>query len=328
MKWQDKFLPHPLNQGEQLTGLFCTNLTSWKAIQVTGDDKKSYLQGQITCDIVKLDPDKSTLGAHCDAKGKVWSIFRLFAHNQGYALLQHASAIDTALSEIKKYAVFSKVDISISNETVLGIAGSEVHDFIDNIAEGSGEVRQLRGGNGTAVKVDELRWVLILEQEAAENLLSEKMTSERTCFTLADESLWDKFDIENAIPRVTADNQNQHIPQTFNLHALQGISFSKGCYTGQETVARAKYRGTNKRSMFIVQSEQSVPLTDKIELERSVGENWRSAGQLLCHYRYTDGKTIGLIVLPNNLESDARFRQAGKPDILWSMIALPYSLEE
>ncbi|WCE30161.1 tRNA-modifying protein YgfZ [Vibrio sp. SCSIO 43137] len=328
MKWQDKFLPQPLNQGEQVPGLFCAHLTSWKAIQATGNDSKSYLQGQLTCDIVKLEADKSTLGAHCDAKGKVWSIFRLFAHNQGYALLQHASAVNIALAEIKKYAVFSKVDISISDEVVLGIMGEQVQSYINTISEGSGDVRQLQNGKGSSVKVDESRWILILDQQSAEELIAENIATENHAFTLTDESIWDKFDIENAIPRVTSDNQNEHIPQTFNLQALDGISFNKGCYTGQETVARAKYRGTNKRGMFIVQSEQSIPMAEKIILERSVGENWRNAGQLICQYQYADGKSIGLIILPNNLESDVKFRQADNPEIIWSLVDTPYSLED
>ena len=111
MDWQNKFAPLSLSTTDARPELALAHLSSWGAITMVGDDKKSYLSGQVTCDVVSLAEDSSTLGAHCDAKGKVWSVFRLFHHNDGYAMFQPKSAIAVELAEIKKYAVFSKVDI-------------------------------------------------------------------------------------------------------------------------------------------------------------------------------------------------------------------------
>ena len=151
-----------------LPALAWTELSQWKAITVTGDDKKSYLQGQLTCDLVTLDLDSSTLGAHCDAKGKMWSIFRLFNHGQGYALWQPASGLETAFTELKKYSVFSKVEMNIGDEVSLGILGDEAEAFIDTLAESRDSVRAIDGG--TAVKLDEKRWLLLVDQETAQQL--------------------------------------------------------------------------------------------------------------------------------------------------------------
>ncbi len=320
MDWQNKFAPLSLSTTDALPELALAHLTSWGAITMVGDDKKSYLSGQVTCDVVSLAEDSSTLGAHCDAKGKVWSVFRLFHHNDGYAMFQPKSAIAVELAEIKKYAVFSKVDIGESDDVALGLIGSSATQVVEQLSESQGDVRAINGG--TAVKIDDSRWLLLLTPQAAATLVTE------TRAQLIDESLWTRCDIENGLPVLPAEQQNEHIPQALNVQALGGISFTKGCYTGQETVARAKYRGMNKRAMFIVSGNAEQQPATGAELERAVGENWRGAGQLLTSYRFSDGKCIGLVVLPNNLEADTQLRLKDAPESLWKIEPLPYSLDD
>ncbi|MDV6253971.1 tRNA-modifying protein YgfZ [Vibrio sp. EA2] len=321
MEWQTRFSALPLSTQDALPELSISLLENVGMITVVGDDKKSYLQGQVTCDVVSLEKGQSTLGAHCDAKGKVWSVFRLFHHQDGYGMIQPKSAIDVELKEIKKYAVFSKVAIEESSDIILGVAGTKADAFIANLSEENGDVRAINGG--TAVKVSDNRWLLVLTSQAAQSVI------ESSDATLTTQELWNRFDIEDAQPIVPAAAQNEHIPQALNLQALGGISFTKGCYTGQETVARAKYRGTNKRAMYIVQGATSTNLTDEpIALERSVGENWRSVGSLLTHYQFSDNQAIGLIVLPNNLDDDTRLRLVSQPECEWAIAELPYSLDD
>ena len=321
MEWQTRFSALPLSTQDTLPELSISLLDNLGVITMVGDDKKSYLQGQVTCDVVSLEKDQSTLGAHCDAKGKVWSAFRLFHHQDGYGLIQPKSALEVELKEIKKYAVFSKVTIEESNDIILGVAGSKANAFIDSISEETGDVRAISGG--TVVKVADNRWLLLLTSDAAQSMI------ENSDATLTTHELWNRFEIEAALPFVPAAAQNEHIPQALNLQALGGISFTKGCYTGQETVARAKYRGTNKRAMYIVKGATATNLSDEpVQLERSVGENWRSVGALLTHYQFADNQAIGLIVLPNNLDDDTRLRLVSQPECEWTIAELPYSLED
>lgn len=321
MEWQTRFSPLNLSTQDALPELSISLLDNLGMITMIGDDKKSYLHGQVTCDVVSLEKDQSMLGAHCDAKGKVWSVFRLFHHNDGYAMVQPKSAIEVELKEIKKYAVFSKVTIEESSDVVLGVAGENADAFISTLNADSGDVRTVEGG--TAVKVASNRWLLALTAEAAQSLVEDSQA------TLTTHELWTRFDIEAALPYVAADAQNEHIPQALNVQALGGISFTKGCYTGQETVARAKYRGTNKRAMYIVKGATAEALGESaIELERSVGENWRSVGALLTHYQFSDNQAMGLIVLPNNLDDDTRLRLVAQPECEWEIAALPYSLDD
>ncbi|MFA0567219.1 tRNA-modifying protein YgfZ [Vibrio gallaecicus] len=322
MDWQNEFQPLAYAPNETLPDLMVTHVSDWSAITMVGDDKKSYLQGQVTCDVVTLPSDMSTLGAHCDAKGKVWSIFRLFHHNGGYALLQPKSAIEVELPEIKKYAVFSKVDITETDDQVIGVMGSSANAFIDTLSNDTGDVRVIEGG--TAVKVSDERWALLVSSAQVEGLVASS-NAEKVC-----QDLWQYFEIIDAQPRLSSTNQNEHIPQALNLQAIGGISFTKGCYTGQETVARAKYRGMNKREMCIVSGSttEQLNLSDSITLERSVGDNWRNAGQLLNVYQFSNNQAIGLIVLPNNLDDDVKLRLVDQPTTEWKILPLPYSLND
>ncbi|RJX70509.1 tRNA-modifying protein YgfZ [Vibrio sinensis] len=320
MEWQNDFKPQSFTSNDSLPPLMVTALNSWGIIQANGDDKKSYLQGQVTCDVVTLEPHQVTFGSHCDAKGKVWSVFRLFHHQGGFAMLQPQSAIERELSELKKYAIFSKVDLTQSTDRLLGIMGEQAQSLIDSLSENTGDVRALEAGS--AVKVGEQRWLVVLDEISAGRFIQAADAIQ------VDEAVWNLFEIESGSPIVEQAHQNLHIPQALNVQALNGISFKKGCYTGQETVARAKYRGMNKRALFTVQGQAPLGLVTPVELERSVGENWRSAGSMLAFFQYADGETIGQIVLPNDLDADTELRIKDQPDHKWQILTLPYSLDD
>ncbi|WP_394128099.1 tRNA-modifying protein YgfZ [Vibrio hepatarius] len=320
MDWQKDFAPLQLASTDSLPELAIAPLTTWGAITLIGDDKKSYLQGQVTCDVVTLGEQSSTFGAHCDAKGKVWSVFRLFHHNGGYAMFQPKSLIDKELAELKKYAIFSKVEFTHSDEIALGVMGSNATALVDSLSEETGDVRRVEGGS--AVKIDDQRWLLLVTEASTQQIVAQSNASK------VSEDLWTLHDIQSGTPLLNAEQQIEHIPQAINVQAVDGISFKKGCYTGQETVARAKYRGMNKRALFIVQGNADKNIDDNAELERAVGENWRSAGKLLASYRFTDNAALALVVLPNNLDDDVQLRLKDQPESSWTIAQLPYSLQD
>lgn len=319
MDWKKRFQSlNPLQQAQTSPDLQLCHLESWQVITATGPDSKSYLQGQITGNIVSLSEQDVIFSGHCDPKGKVWSIFRLFHHNNGYGMLQPAAVVETELKELKKYAVFSKIDLKTSADIILAIMGSKANDYISRLSEDTGRVRRINGG--TAIQVEHNRWAIVVEESQASELI-EQFTGE-----LVHENVWLYAEIQAGIPVLNAEEQNAHIPQAFNLQAIDGISFTKGCYTGQETVARAKYRGINKRALYTLQGPLKE-ISNRIEIERSVGENWRSVGHLLAVCPLDNEQAIGQIVLPNNLEEDTQFRIKGSEE-QWTHIPLPYSLED
>jgi folate-binding protein YgfZ len=320
MEWQPSIQALSLTPETTLPALMLTPLSSWGAIELTGDDRKSYLQGQVTCDVVSLEAQQSTLGAHCDAKGKAWSVFRLFHTEQGYAMFQPLSAIAQELVELKKYAIFSKVEFTQSSKACIGVMGEQAQTWVDEHFPSVGDVRQQNGSS--AVRIDEKRWLVLASDELIESLDAQETQ-------WVQESIWTQFDIDAGLPTLSAKQQNQHIPQAFNLQALDGISFAKGCYTGQETVARAKYRGINKRMLATLTGRLTAAVTgdEEIIIERSVGDNWRKAGDVLSVFQYDDHTFKASIIINNNLDDDVEFRLASQPDSRLSLSLPPYSLD-
>lgn len=317
---QHAFTPLALTSTDSLPNLALINLSDWGMVTLVGPDSKSYLQGQLTCDVVSLAADKSTFAGHCDAKGKLRTILRVFHYQNGYGLLQRQSVMATQLPELKKYAVFSKTEITQTDAVILGLTGEQAQATIDHHFSGDADVRH--NDTATVVKVDNARWIIITTAEQADSVI----TTLAPTATLTTTELWNLYDIQAAMPRIDSATELEFIPQAVNLQAVNGISFKKGCYTGQETVARAKYRGINKRAMYIVTGTATQCPQPGDALERSVGENWRKGGTVICGYHYSDNHALALVVLPNDLDADSQFRFATAPDALWHKLDLPYDV--
>ena len=175
------------------------NLKQYRIIEASGADAEKYLQGQLTCDVSKLEIGQSTITAHCDPKGKVSSIFRLIRLSaEQFYLLIRVDLLPEALEQLKKYAVFSKITFSYVDTQVIGIIGENT-----NI---SAQIQ---------LKLDD-RYLLINPKSAVD-------------FN-ADFTIWDLADIQAGYPILTNKMQHEFIPQALNLQCLeQAISFHKGC---------------------------------------------------------------------------------------------------
>lgn len=283
------------------SSFLCVLLSQYCLIEVVGADAEKYLQGQLTCDVTTLSVGEHTLTSHCDPKGKMSALFRLFrAENEKFVLVIHRSLLPEALTQLKKYAVFSKVTFTELDTPVYGIAGDEA---FAKLSENSTALILTQGQKRAFV------WGDIFEPNA-------------------EESLWTLWDIQEGIPVLLKENQCELIPQAVNLQAIESaISFTKGCYIGQETVARAKYRGANKRALFTLvgQFEANMTLPEPASaIEMQLGENWRATGSVLASV--VDDHTLWIqVVLNKDIEPDAVFRVNG---VSLQVNPLPYGLDE
>lgn len=303
-------------------------LDDWALATLVGVDSEKYLQGQVTADVSQLTEHQHLLAAHCDPKGKMWSNLRLFRRQDGFALIERRSLRDAQLTELKKYAVFSKVTIAADDEQVLlGVAGFQARAALKNLfSELPDAEKQVTNDGATS-----LLW---FEHPAERFLLvTDVATAERVTQALRGEAQlnnsqqWLTLDIEAGIPVIEAANSGQFIPQATNLQALGGISFKKGCYTGQEMVARAKFRGANKRALWYLAGKASrVPEAGE-DLELKMGDNWRRTGTVLAAVQLDDGRLLVQAVMNNDMEPDSVFRVREDVNTL-SIEPLPYSLEE
>ncbi|HCT4966204.1 TPA: tRNA-modifying protein YgfZ [Citrobacter koseri] len=324
------FTPFPPRQPSASARLPLTLITldDWALASITGADSEKYMQGQVTADVNQLTEQQHLLVAHCDAKGKMWSNLRLFRDGDGFAWIERRSLREAQLTELKKYAVFSKVAIAPDDERVLlGIAGFQARAALANIFSElpNSEKQVVSEGASTLLWFEHPaeRFLLITDIATAESL-TEKLRGEAA---LNNSQQWLALDIEAGIPVIDSANSGQFIPQATNLQALGGISFKKGCYSGQEMVARAKFRGANKRALWSLAGKASrVPEAGE-DLELQMGENWRRTGTVLAAVQLDDGQVLVQVVMNNDMEADSVFRVRDDANTL-HIIPLPYSLEE
>lgn len=305
------------------------SLDEWALVSVQGKDSTSYLQGQLTLDVAALDAAQHRPAAHCDAKGKMWSNLRLFHRGEGYAYLVRRNLREQQVTELKKYAVFAKVTIAADDDAVLlGVAGFQARAALANV------FATLPDATTPVVQQDDttLLWFaepaerfLLVTTPAQAEVLQQKLAGEAQ---LNDSTQWLALDIAAGVPVIDSATTAQLIPQATNLQALDAISFKKGCYTGQEMVARAKFRGANKRALYWLAGSASKVPDAASSLELQMGDKWRRTGTVLSGVQLDDGSVWVQAVLNNDLEPDSVLRVEGDESGKLTIQPLPYSLEE
>lgn len=272
-------------------------LTDWSAIQVTGADRYKYLNSQLTADLISLTPDTACFACHCDAKGKVWAMSYILPYQDSLLLFQHSSTIEKSLAELKKFGVFSKVEFAISQLK-----------FSFATTEPAANLHQVTHEPVTSVQMSaNIRLIVAENEQTSDDMFVKALT-------------------ENLVPFITATHQNEYVPQAINAHALKAISFKKGCYMGQETVARMRYRGGNKRACFAISSKAQFNLGESLEVQ--LGENWRRAGEIIqASKNLTNGHCYGIAVLAIDSELNANYRVKDDSQRQVQLSAQPYSLD-
>lgn len=312
---------------EQPTAVY--SLEGWSLVNTSGADCYQYLQGQLTLDINTLTANTHALSAHCDAKGKLWSSLRLFPRAEGISYLLRSSVMDKQITELKKYAVFAKVTITPEpTARIYGVAGSEARTLLANYFHlvPDATTPSITDGDCSLLWFAEPieRFIVILHK--AQHQFDQVIAHQK----IENDSHWLALDIAAGLPTIEAATSEQLLPQAVNLQALGAISFKKGCYTGQEMVARAKYRGANKRALYWLAgpvADAKLPQPgDAIELQ--LGENWRKTGTVL-HGAVSAEKTLHLqVVLNNDLSLEHVFRPLGAELCQLKIQTLPYTLLE
>ncbi|WP_088332344.1 tRNA-modifying protein YgfZ [Lacimicrobium sp. SS2-24] len=303
---------------------FLVPLTDRAVLQLSGADTHKYLQGQLTQDMNLLTDEHAVLGCHCEFKGKTWDIYTVAQTDSDFLLIGHEGAIEKSLEQLQKYAVFSQVEISRSKVyRLLGGRGQFLENWIDNHFSRVPEnhLDSAHSDAGLVIRYDypHVRYMLILTKEAADNLINIAPN-----FTVT--SLWKLMDIRAGIPSLNAETSGEYVPQMLNMQALNGISFSKGCYMGQEVVARTKFLGKNKRATFILKADSNATMAPGSLLEKQVGEHWRRGGTVLSVVTLAK-ETWLLAVLSNDTQADEVLRSKDAPEILFKVQPLPYTLE-
>ena len=260
-------------------------LPQYALLKISGDDAAAFLQGQLSNDVKQLVTTQALgnwqLSGYCNPKGRLLALFYLWRADDDFYALLDESLVEAILKRLRMFVMRSKVLIEhIASSSSLGFSSRE--QLKQTIADQFGNVGQLPLDTlqHTGVVVFDDKAILAINQRYL--LVSQTPLNDLFTSTIDQSKDWLSADILEGLPQVTADSSEAFIPQMLNLDLLGGINFKKGCYTGQEIVARMHYLGKLKQRMFVCtltntnDADTSAALPgDKIyadaELVKSVG---------------------------------------------------------
>jgi folate-binding protein YgfZ len=299
---------------------FYTELNHEGILAVRGADAAKFLQGQLTCNLNYLGADHSSLGGRCTPKGRMTSSFRILAEGEGFLLAMANDLLDSQLTDLKKYAVFSKATLSDDStlwarfglsgaDAVLSELGLKLSGEADHVARADGLIA-IGLGQGRV----EL-WVPAERTAAITELLQARLPH-------AELNDWLLGQVRAGVGQVFGATRELFIPQMINLQAVGGVSFKKGCYTGQEIVARMQYLGRLKRRLQRLKLDGAELPEPGRELFSPVHST--SVGEVVLAARAADGVEL-LAVLQDDAVADGNVR-LGEDQPL-RLLDLPYVLD-
>ena len=237
------------------------DLSHLALLEITGDDASSFLQGQVTNDVRLLDGKTAHYTGYCSPKGRLLALFFAFTHQKRIYLQLNTKLLEPISKRLKMYVMRAKVNITnVSDNYVrLGLSGDGIADllapFFTHIPSQPYEVTNTE--NATLIRLPSItpRFEIICHTEQAKEIWQ---SLKKECKPVG-RSCWEWLEIQAGIPDIYLNTQEEFVPQMLNLDLLNAINFKKGCYTGQEIVARTHYLGKVKRRTQLMHLNTALP---------------------------------------------------------------------
>ncbi|CAK0774260.1 tRNA-modifying protein YgfZ [Gammaproteobacteria bacterium] len=299
-------------------------------IGVEGADATTFLQGQFTCDLHEIGLNMSRLGAWCNPKGRVRVTFRVFQRNEGFYLALPAECVESTLLQLRKYILRSKVVLrNASREWIrLGCSGPTIDEGLRQVfstlpsvpdqvvQEGTTTIIRLRGPSP--------RFEVLGENET---LLQVWNTLKAANTVAIGVSAWSTLEVLSGVPAITQATTEIFVPHMLNLPEIGAVSFRKGCYTGQEIVARTQYLGKSKRRLYLAW----IPV---LELPRPgdplwapTGEEEQHPGQIVNVAPAPEGGSLVLAVIAVADAQEGKIHLRDRDGHLLELRTLPYPFQ-
>lgn len=296
-------------------------LTHLALVQASGADATAFLHSQLSNDVQGLTPGHSLLAGYCNAKGRLYAISRLWRVGDDWRLCLPADSAETVLRRLRMFVLRSKVALTLRQDlTLLGLAGNAAAAALGQAGlpapDRTGDVATTDDAAVLRLAGTVPRFLLCLTDAVAPTVWATLADRARP----ADAAHWRLLDIDAGQATVCAAIAEAFVPQQVNLERVDGVSFRKGCYPGQEIVARMHYRGKPSRRMYRLQTTAPPPSPGTAVHN----DDQREVGTVVDAQRAGDGLSRLLAVLqvaavdtPLQLPGGARLE----------LLDLPYPLE-
>ena len=305
------------------------DLSHFSTVVVAGGDAAEFMQGQFTNDVDKVDDHHSQLSAFCNNKGRMVANFRLFRYQQNYFINMRQDLVDKSLEHLQNYILRAQVAIQdVSEQLVhIGISGKDaesiVGDFIENPGTDADSLSQNEDYIAIRAAGSVPRYEIFCSADKAMAFwqgVSEKASTVNSDY-------WDLLNIRSGIPFIDSNTSEEFVPQMANMELINGVSFEKGCYTGQEIVARTHYLGKQKRRTYHIGIDTDTKPKPGEQLATETSTENQYTGTLVTVYQMAESAYEALAVIQIKAAEQEKLLMKNA-DAEVSLLKLPYSLEE
>ena len=293
----------------------------------SGTQSSDFLQNQLTCDLHEIDKDQWIMGAYCTPKGRVLSILRIVPAGTDYLLIGEISLLTDLLDRLRIYVMRANVTFTFENDTtVLGLSGvgfdspiGPIH-ALSNFPERS--LYELKPCYFLRERGDPAYGLILAPTDTAIRLWEDTSSDVMRC----DADQWILLEIRAGNPRVTDKTSERFIPQTLNLDLINAVSFNKGCYPGQEIVARVRYRSRPKHRMIRVAVSHRVEtqVGDPVFLPKKE----QRVGEVVARAHPMDHTQGEMLISMAVAALDAPYYHLGNESSQLTRLSLPYELTD
>ncbi len=298
-------------------------------IKIEGEDAQTFLHNQFTNDLKNgVTEANSQLSAYCSPKGRMLALFRIFKQNDAYFMVMPRATLEATIKRLRMFVLMSKVTLTdVSDEMVcIGISGPDSEAKINNgFGSTPTEVDNVVTANdATAIRVpgETTRFEIFTPKSSADALINQLKDNAAQ----VEDSVWELLNIRAGIPVVHIENVEAFVPQMTNLQAVNGLSFKKGCYPGQEVVARMQYLGKLKRRMYLLRLDSVAEIKPGDEVFTAVDGSEHKAGTVVCAQSSDSVTDLLAVVEIASTENTLHIESSTGPAL--SMQTLPYSIGE
>jgi hypothetical protein len=228
-------------------------------IKCSGDDAENFLNTQFTNDIKNLQDIQPQLSGYCNPKGRLMSVFYIFQLDGVHYIYTTLDTKNILLEKLNMYKMMSKVDFEVLDNILIGISNTPENNNLYN-SEELKEKNAIKHKDSIIFKLENNNIIVSVHPENLKDFIN---TDE---INILGYKSWDYLDIENLVPFISEIHIESFTPQMIYLDNLNGVSFTKGCYPGQEIVARTHYLGASKKALFYVniKSDHEINIDDGI----------------------------------------------------------------
>lgn len=309
-------------------GALMTDLSSQGLIAVNGEEAGTFLQNILTNDVREINERHSQLTGLCNPKGRLLTLFRLFQRDTSFYLSCPRSQLADILKRLNMYVLRSKVKLTDASDRFcrIGLASLQashgLKSLVEHIPEAVNEV--CRGSNYSVMRIpgEPPRYEVAGELNSIKKLWDELSKTVMP----AGVNLWELLNIRAGIATLYPGTQETFIPQQVNLELTEGVSFTKGCYPGQEIIARMHYRGKPSRRMFLIHIVTDKPPQPGEFLYLANSEQEQPIGEVVDARLASEGGYDSLAVLQLGSIAKGDITLGNRAGSAITLGTLPYSV--